>query len=288
MKKRNVEGTHAFAQFVADQCNIFALGGLLLDRNWNFTAAVEAFELEKEEKRSHLTSLLNSNGLTKAIIMDGAFAHQLGIPFFVVTHVIDESHIHVYELCSDYKNNELQCVDKKALSEEEFIQWWQEMKGTVQTKLYGKDFRTRAAKSYFDNLLESHGLKWGGNIDGYLVIDRNDRHNIIAIIENRFTNMTPLSKYDPNTYYKGYNGGDYYTWLPLMNLKDSLDVPLFLMTYSYRDGEQNQVGITRVLGQSKNNGLLYIQNQNGESIRPCDNIFQDLHEIKEWIVRNTD
>ena len=100
--------------------------------------------------------------------------------------------------------------------------------------------------------------------------------------------MTPLSKYDPNTYYKGYNGGDYYTWLPLMNLKDSLDVPLFLMTYSYRDGEQNQVGITRVLGQSKNNGLLYIQNQNGESIRPCDNIFQDLHEIKEWIVRNTD
>ena len=73
-----------------------------------------------------------------------------------------------------------------------------------------------------------------------------------------------------------------------MNLKDSLDVPLFLMTYSYRDGEQNQVGITRVLGLSKYNGFLYIQIQNLESFRTCDYIFQDLHEIKEWIVRNTD
>lgn len=285
MKRRNVEGNHPFAQFVAEQYDIYELGGLLLDKNWNFTAAVEAFDLEPEENRNHLSHLLDSNGFTKALYMDSVFAEKLDIPFYIIAHVKTKSDIHVYEIRPNYRDSKLLCVNKETFSEDGFIKWWQEQKGTVQTKLYRKDFQDRAKKSYFDCLLESHGIKWGGNIDGYL-IDNGNSHNIIAIIENRFTNKTPLSKYDPNTFYSGFNGGDYNTWLPLINLKNRLGVPLFLMTYSHRTGEKKQVGITRILGQSKAHGLLYIHNQNGKVIRPCDNIFQDFTKIKEWIVQN--
>lgn len=282
MVRRNVEGHHGFSQFVAEQCGIFELGGLLLDRNWNFTAAVEAFELEREESRGSLSCLLDANGFTKAMYMDGVFARKLGVPFYIVAHIKGGSRIHVYALRSDPENGKLRCVDEKTLSEEAFLRWWQEKKGTVQTKGYRNDLQDRAKASYFDYLLESHGLKWGGNIDGFLVEDGD----IVAIVENRFSNKTPLKKYDPNAFFAGYNGGDYNTWLPLINLKDRLGVPLFLMTYSYRDGEQNQVGITRVLGQSKDKGLLYAQDRNGTPIRPCDNVLRNLPDIGQWLARN--
>ena len=286
MKRRNVEGDHPFAKFVAAQCNIYELGGLLVDKNWNFTAAVEAFEVDLEESKNRLSDLINSNSYAKVLYIDGIFAQKLGIPFYIIVHVKTRKSVYLYEVCSDYNTNKLICVKTISLSEDEFIQWWQQMKGTVQTKIYRRDFKDRAKNSYFDNLLESHRLKWGGNIDGYLIADNDHTYEITAIIENRFTNKTPLSEYDPNFFYSDYNGGDYHTWLPLIKLKDQLKVPLFLMTYSNRNGEQNQVGMTRILGQSKDSGLIYMQDQHGHTIRPCDNLFHDLSDIKEWVIQN--
>lgn len=284
MKRRNVEGNHEFAKFVADQCGIYELGGLLLDRNWDFTAAVEAFELTQEESRQSLFSLFDLNGYTEGLYMTGLFAQELDIPFFIFTHVQNKPLIHVYSMYSYCKGKKMLCRDQRSLTEDGFIQWWQEVKGTVQTKPYRSDFIKRAKTSYFDNLLESRGLKWGGNVDGYLIADNYYTSNIIAVIENRFTNKIPLKKYDPNEFYTGYNGSDYYTWLPLIELKDKLEVPLFLMTYSYREGEQNQVGITQILGQSED-GLQYVHNNHGVPVRPCDNIFQNVSDIKNWLLR---
>lgn len=285
MKKRDVERHHEFEEKIAKQCGMFELGGLLLNDNWNPTAAVEAFELTSEEKECTISTLLDSNGFTKAIYMDGVFAQKLGIPLFIFAHVKGSLRIHLYEIQTGDHNNELICVNHNTLTEEEFIRWWREKKGTVQTKPYRDDFQNRAQTSYFDYLLESHGLKWGGNIDGYILKYDGGAYSIGAIIENRFTTKNALSNYDPNKYYVGFNGGDSNTWLPLIKLKDKLNIPLFLMTYSNRPDEQNQVGITQILGQSEN-GLVYMQNQSGGTIRPCDNILLDLPEINNWITQN--
>ena len=282
MKRRDVEGDHAFAKCVAEQCQIFELGGLLLDKNWNFTAAVEAFELSSEEKGTPLSSLLDRSGYAENLFMSGLFAQKLNVPFYIIAHVQDESIVRLYSVHSDHNSKQLLCSEHRKLTEDDFIRWWQEMKGTVQTKPYRKDLKDRAKSSYFDNLLESNGLKWGGNIDGYLVSDSSDASNMIAVIENRFTRKIPLNKYDPNAFYSGYNGGDYNTWLPLMKLKDRLGIPLFLMTYSHRSGEENKVGITQILGQSKTEGLQYIKDTNGAFIRPCDNIVQSVSDVKKW------
>lgn len=286
MKRRNVEGDHTFAKYVAERYNMFDLGGLLLDDKWNFTAAVEAFELEHLEIGGSISELLASNGYARSVYMGAVFAKNLGVPFFIIAHIENAKNIRIYQVQPDCADNKLQCVKDITLSEMEFIQWWQEKKGTVQTKPYRDDFQRRAEASYFDNLLESHGLKWGGNIDGYIMTLSNDVYNIDAIIENRFTNKKALSEYDPNVYYKS-NGGDYHTWLPLIKLKERLGIPLFLMTYSNRDGEQDYVGITQILGQTEN-GLLYIKDKSGEVIRPCDNIVQDLPEIEKYIIRDRD
>lgn len=285
MKKRDVERHHEFEEKIAKQCGIFELGGLLLNDNWNPTVAVEAFELTSEEKECSISALLESNGFTKTIYMDSVFAQKLGIPLFIIAHVQGRPRIHLYEVQTGDRDNELLCVDHNVLTEQEFIQWWQAKKGTVQTKPYRDDFQNRAQTSYFDFLLESHGLKWGGNIDGYILKDCGGVYSIGAIIENRFTTKTALSNYDPNKFYVGYNGGDRNTWLPLMKLKDRLNIPLFLMTYSNRSEEQNQVGITKILGQSED-GLVYMKNQSDETVRPCDNILRDLSEIENWISQN--
>lgn len=284
MKRRNVEGTHEFAEAIAERFNIFELGGLLLDSDWNFTAAVEAFELEAEEAGRSLHDLIVSNGFLEALYMDALFAAKLQIPFYIIAHIQENAYIHIYKIHPDEKTQDLNCEARQRLTEDEFIHWWQEKKGTAQTKPYRSDFQRRAQNSYFDNLLEGYELKWGGNIDGFLVADREGAFEVTAIIENRFTNKAPLAQYDPNNYYK-FNGGDYNTWRPLIQLADSLGVPLLLMTYSNRIGEGRQVGITRIIDQSLEDGLLYVQDSRGKAIRPCKNIFTDVDDIQKCFER---
>ncbi len=279
-----MEGEHRFSQAVADRFNIFELGGLLLDANWDFTAAVEAFEVSREELGCHLSDLIESNGLTKELYMAGVFAKRLGVPFYLVAHVQGRPDIYVYDVYPDENQSRLCCNNTSNYTEEEFIAWWRRKKGTTQTKIYRRDFQERAERTFFDRLLEEHGLKWGGNIDGFLVVERDGVPHIAAIIENRYTNRKPLASYDPNACYSGYNGSDRNTWLPLMKLKDKLGVPLFLMTYSRREGEENLVGITEILGQTET-GLVYIQDSNGTPVRPCDNIFGDMGRLQEWFQR---
>ena len=285
MKRRSVEGAHLFAQEVAEKCCISDLGGLLLDDRGNFTTAIEALELEPSETGQNLSSLLDANGLTPLFYRNAQFAENLGLPFCILAHIRGTSNIHVYQVIPE-KHGVLTCSSHEILTEAGFLQWWQERKKTKQVKPYRQELTQRAETSYFDNLLERHDLKWGGNIDGYLMGYHSGAFRIRGIIENRFTKKVALSQYDPNAFFR-YGGGDYNTWQPLITLKDSLQVPLFVMTYSKRDGEENQVGITQILGQTRESGLQYVQDEEGNPIRPCDRIFQNPEDIQSWILENT-
>ena len=244
MRRRNVEESHAFSSEIAQACGIYELGGLLLDAEDRFTAAVEAYEASPQEVEGQsLLQLLDRCGYYGNTCMACLLAQELDLPFYLFLRIDGQPVIHQYALQSVWSDGALSCAcaGYVRMSEAEFLAWWRRHKQTVQTKEYRSQLRARAAGSYFDRLLEGAGMKWGGNIDGFLV-SLQERPSVSAIIENRFTNKESIFSYDPARYYRS----DVFTWHPLFLLRDALHVPLLLCTYSRRPREEHLVGLARV------------------------------------------
>lgn len=272
MKRRDSESPHFFAGRVFEELNITDMQGLLIGEDGKFTVALEAFEVEADEAVK-IFGLLSPGEAEKKVEL----ATRVGVPFALVVHREGLEKIFLYYL-GWTEPRRLGILGNESLSEEEFLQWWAQNKQTRQVKNYN-EIRSRMKDSYFDHLLESHGQKWGGNVDGVMYAD--SRIPVITgIIEKRITDKMPLASYDPANFFN-YRGGDYHTWLPVYNLARMLNVPLYLFTFQQRN--DTQVGITIVASMSKE-GIHYIKNSRGGEIRPCDNIFEDFDKMKEWIL----
>ncbi len=281
MIRRNTEGQHNFCLQVGRACNINDMQGLLMNEKGKFTAAVEAFEMKADEK---IDRVMGNTFSEREFYIKSCFAERVNVPFFLFIHREGRKRIYLYEIKPDHKLKSVQSVAEEVLSEEEFIDWWGSHKRTVQKKEYRVELKDRIQLSYFDDLLESRGLKWGGNVDGFMVSAEGDlaeEVNIFSVIENRFTNKKSIRQYDPADYFTS-GGGDYYTWLPLIKLKELLDIPLFLFTYSNREGEENLVGATLIETLSEQ-GITYIQNRNGRQMKPCENLFDNTEELVQWV-----
>lgn len=280
--RRNTERFHAFAHEVARHCGIYDLQGLLLNEAWEPTSAVEAYELsEPLGGRQIAGTVISADDLYVKCV----FAEQVGVPLYLLTHVREHRGVDIYEFQADHHTKLPRCVSAESKSDAQFVAWWRERKQTVQTKAYRSDLSGRIARSYFDAVLESNGEKWGGNIDGYLVSWDSGDVEIWGIVENRFTNKVALSCYDPQRYFR-YGGGDYYTWLPLVNLSRQMQIPLFLTTYSNRQGsgqqdETHSAGLTGIESLTQE-GITYWKNRAGEQIHPCRNILSDAEAIRRW------
>ncbi len=278
MKIRNTEGKHDFSISIDRAFHIYDMQGLLMDGQENFTAAVEAFEIGPKERVEKIMGHVFSS---EELYRKSCFAAEVGVPFFLLHHrentAEKENFIVMDEVVPDREHKSPERINRYKMTEKEFLAWWRERKKTVQTKQYRKDFQKRVKTSYFDWLLESNGEKWGGNIDGYFVSPDDDR--ILGIVEKRFTNGNSLKRYDPADYFK-CGGGDYYTWKPLIQLRDQLAVPLFLFTFSNISGETSKVGMT-VVDILKRNGIEYIKDRTGATIYPYSLLCGSLQEVKE-------
>ena len=279
MHRRDSElKSHEFKDSFVKMCEIHDLQGLLIGNDNNFTAAIEAFTIKNKEK---ITSVRESVFPLKETYSKAAFAEQLKIPFYIFLHREGTNKIKRYSLQNDILDKTTKCIEKVVLNEEEFISWWKSNKVTIQTKPYRKEFKKRVLDNYYDKLLEKNNLKWGGNIDGFLsIIDENEK--VLAIIENRFTNICSIKKYDPNNYFKDKKDplkNDYNNWLPLFMIKSILDIPIFLCTYSNRNNETKQLGIAEVVSFDYN-GIYYKNN-----LKPYNNIFNNLQNAKEWMFK---
>ena len=275
MRRRDVEGSHRFSREVAEACGIYELGGLLLNSQGEFTAAAEAFELEREEipEGASFSELLRREGYERGIRAGCVAARELGVPFFLFAKIRGETGIHQYEVTAEEGESRLKSVSYRHLGEEEFLQWWREHKQTEQKKTYRRDFQERASDSYFDHLLESHGLKWGGNIDG-LLIPAQGAARVAAVVENRYTNQVPLRRYEPGKHFDR----DIFTWRPLILLRKKLNVPLVLMTYSRRPGEGRAVGMAQVLNEPEETGALRYR-----GLPPRQNVTRSPEEVMRWL-----
>ncbi len=280
--RRNTERFHSFAYEVARFCGIHDLQGLLLNENWEPAAAIEAYELSEPLGDRQCVGLVIPSG---ELYIKCVFAERVGVPLYLLTHTRGWRGVTIYEFQANHERMVPICVSEEEKSETDFVAWWRERKQTVQTKAYRGDLSMRITNSYFDQILEAHGEKWGGNIDGYLVGWSSGDVDIRGIVENRFTNKAPLSNYDPNRYFRS-GGGDYYTWLPLFNLHQQMGIPLFLATYSNRSGETHRAGLTIVKSLAQN-GITYMSDRFGRQIRPCQNIMSSVDIIDRWFKNHT-
>lgn len=284
MKRRDVEGFHSFSQEVAKECGIYELGGLLLNDQGEFTAAVEAFEVGREEAANgmHFSALLKQDGYYNTICMGCLLAAALYIPFYAFVKAEGKRGIYQYQLITetDDQNSILIAQSHACISEEDFLKWWWKNKQTVQTKPYRPQLQRRACGSYFDRLLEGRGMKWGGNIDGFLVKSSPEKL-ITAVIENRYTTDSPIQSYDPAKYFCN----DIFTWRPLILLRARLGVPLLLFTYSRRGGEEQMVGLTQVINEPADTAALKYATDpiSKKQLRPCDHIVTSAADVKRWL-----
>lgn len=274
MKRRNSEREHWFSKEVAKACGIYDMQGLLIGGG-KFTAAVEAFEWEEEDNGKTIYEAFFPQ---EEMYIKCAFAKAVGVPFYILLHRGDEPFIYVYHMETDGKYPQCKISRREKWTEEEFLHWWARNKTTLQQKAYRPALVSRVGSGYFDNLLESHGMKWGGNVDGFVF----RQGGIRGLIENRVTTKNSILTYDPGRFFR-YGGGDYMTWMPLFQLRSQLNVPLILCTYSnYQAGEQHCMGMA-VLDSLTESGISYAPYRDGHGKRPCDNLSSGVEEAASRI-----
>lgn len=243
---------------------MYDLQGLLIGKNSEFTVAIEAFDIDENEEFDYRNAFTIDSLHAKCTL-----ASKINVPFYIIVHKEKTDFFTYYNVA--LHNGQVVEVSQSIKSTAEFIQWWAENKGTIQTKGYN-EMQGRINDSYIDDVLESNELKWGGNIDGF-IISRHDSSQVLAIIEKRVTATFNIENYDPAKYYN-YRGGDYNTWLPVYDLARMLNVPLFLLTF--QEGNNTSVGAA-VIKDVLPKQLLY------KSPPPNTNIFNNIISLKRWI-----
>jgi hypothetical protein len=163
-------------------------------------------------------------------------------------------------------------------NEKVFIEWWQSIKKLTQTKKL-VEARPRQGLTIFDAIIESFGYSWGGNMDGFMLTDKDK--SVKAIIEVRQSRSFPIEKYDPANYFSGTpnKGGDFKTWLPLVYLKKAFNIPIVLLTFSTKSG--SYFGFTEV------NSISYSKLYYKDNVPPTKNISNDFNVLRDWLIKFT-
>ena len=291
MIRRTTENTvHEFQKNLYDRINAFDLQGLTMNENRDrFTAGVEYFDLSFEEYqqiRKNKSNVYKLDGMLpeKLINAQIVFTAQLGIPLYYIWGYEDNFLLLEARVREDklrYRN--------WWINYEQLVSFWHKIKQTVQTHPFDKNgAKNRTHKTRIDAILESNGLEWGGNIDGFILKDGK----VGAIIDcisigqasQRMTHGLTDPKADPALYFNA-RGPKYETWLSTIILARTLNVPHLLFTLNKVDMEQEAIGLAGI-DKLTRKGINYYQGikPNGNVIRGIDNIsnaiFTLLREVR--------
>lgn len=277
MIKRDVESPTAFAMMIKKECNIYDLQGLCKNRNNEYTIAVEAIDMGNDPVEAYIEIFSEQEIFAKARL-----ASRVGASFVLMLHkkTGEKDEVFLKTFQAVLESSKVECVESNRLTSDYFINWWKARQCRVQHKQYREEMKRKINASYFDQLLETNGSSWSGNIDGFTMEkDANGIEDISSIIECRFTTDLNLEDYDPNMYFKN-GGGDYMTWSGLIELARRIEVPLYLFTYSRKIGSREKVGLARVVDVNATDGLVYAY-----GIKPGENLKTTSTEVLEWMAK---
>lgn len=229
---------------------------------------IESVECDTKEEFNYLSFFDESDWFKKVLT-----ANFFGSSLKLVSHVPKDEHLfRVHEI--DIVNGQLVFNEVKQFQNEPaFIEWWKTLKKLSQSK--GQvEARPRQGLTIIDGIIEKGGLQWGGNVDGFVLTDSNNR--VVAIIELRQSRKKEVELYDPADYFLGTTtkGGDFKTWLPLIYLQKAYNLPLVLITVSTLD--ETKFGYTEVRGINKSQ-LFYVND-----ISPKVNVTSDFGKFELW------
>lgn len=287
MKIRSSERNHYFQSMLFRRLRAFSLQGLLMDDDHNFTAAIEAIaEESSDDKRlfpysgSNVVFPFSSTNTAipfteEELHAKYILATEIGVPFYIICY--SNGLFTILEVKE--KDGSIGIKKSQKFTEQQFIDWWKQLKGTIQTKQLNNGGEARLCNTVFDSVLRKYGLEWGGNIDGFSL--NEDGSGIRCIIDNISVSRPGLND-DPSNYFNSPNprhGPRYEGWYAAVKLAHDLGVPHVLFTLDKNNDRIEHTGIAFIRRLSPE-GLFYVKN-----IKTNDNIRSGMDNIVDFINR---
>lgn len=262
MRIRSTESNHQFTNTLYRNISAYHLEGLTMDANRNFTAAVEAVELDAYEE-IHVSEIFPEEELKAKYLL----ATSIKVPLYIITCKID--YFIIYKVSLDINRN-LFFEEEFICDSNGFVNWWARIKKTQQPHPLLNGGQYRAGKTKFDGLIEATGQAWGGNIDGFVIRE----NKIVAIIDNISIGFTRIENKvaDPARFFHK-RGPKYTTWLSTVKLAKQLNVPHILLTIDANNPTAEVVGMS-IIEHLDTSGVYYHNN-----VTPPNNIIRGMTNI---------
>lgn len=304
--RRTSENNNSFENKLMEKLNLYEMQGLLVDAEWNPTVGIEAIQSNdidsipekiKNKDFKFSTDILTPVHLnTKRLLGRYVLTQNLQVPLIIILYGKKRNDHYVfvnYEVHLDKKRDKLKICYEKERNEVDFINWWREHKGTIQTKDTANGAKPRIRQTSIDEILEEHGLEWGGNIDAFhpIAYNKDDptTYNVEYIVD--FISVSRDMKKNANPH-KWYNDGipkhgPRYEGLKVQStIANILNIP-HIMLYIDKNPDHNEerLGITSIKKISPNEIELTHDPKTDQEIIPGNNIICGLPDIKEEIKR---
>lgn len=267
MKIRTSENSHEFQEKLFQRLKAYSLQGLLMNDKHDFTAAVEAVEYENGDDKTKIP--FTEKDLHARYIL----AREVGIPLYILCYM-DK----IYKIIKvNEERNHVTLKLQEQLQEREFVQWWGELKQTVQTKQLNNGGEPRLGETIFDSVLRCYGYEWGGNIDGFVLTE--DGNNVKFIIDNISVSKPNLDD-EPSHYFTSPNprhGPRYEGWYAAVKLANQINVPHVLFTIDKNDVYREHIGFS-VIDRLTPEGIFFVDN-----IKPNQNIIERMENIVRMV-----
>lgn len=263
MKIRTSENSHNFQERLFKRLQAYSLQGLLMNDKHNFTAAVEAVEYEDKDDKTKLPFT------EKVLYARYILAENIQVPFYILCYIDG-----IYKIIKvREERNHIKLAVKEQLKEQEFIEWWGELKQTVQKKQLNNGGEPRLRETIFDRVLRRSGYEWGGNIDGFVLTD--NQRKVKFIIDNISVSKPNLDD-EPSHYFTSSNprhGPRYEGWYAAVKLANQLNVPHVLFTIDKYKAAYEHIGFT-IIDSLTPQGIFFVDN-----IKPNHNILEGMENI---------
>jgi len=182
-----------------------------------------SFDVEKwsEKEISNWLEQYERNASTARSML----ASSLQAPLYLVLWQDGKDKFRILSL-SITNRARIESKDEKLFTScETFAEWLAVLKGIQVRKRFVKAGRLSA----IDRCLRQNNVPWPGNLDGFLVSPKTDGVNVVFELRN--AEVYSVRNHNLNDYFDE----DFHGWEALDILRTQLNVPLYILTWSFKE-----------------------------------------------------